>query len=102
RTGGGGTNQFLLRTETSIEVTSAQAADFIMDFKAGDGLAISGAVMSSIQLEVEDVDGDGVSDVAIRLDSGAYLGVVMGTSDVTQVEESMYEVPDADYLLGSA
>ncbi len=101
-TGGGGTNQFLMRAETSIEITSAQAADFIMDFKAGDGLAISGAVMSSIQLEVEDVNGDGAGDVAIRLDSGAYLGVVMGTSDVTQVEEAMYEVPDADYLLGSA
>ncbi|MCC5898361.1 MAG: hypothetical protein JJU32_10655 [Phormidium sp. BM_Day4_Bin.17] len=100
--GGGGTNQFVLRAETTLELTGAEAADFIMDFKPGDGIAIAGSTMSSIALEVEDVNGDGVSDVVIRLDSGAYLGVVMGTSNIEEVEEAMYEVPDADYLLGTS
>ncbi|NMG58670.1 calcium-binding protein [Geitlerinema sp. P-1104] len=100
--GGGGTNQFVLRADTTLELTGAEAADFIMDFKPGDGIAIAGSTMSSIELEVQDFNGDGVSDVVIRLESGAYLGVVMGTGNLEEVEEAMYEVPEADYLLGTS
>ncbi len=98
--GGAGSNQFILRTETPLGLTGAEAADFIMDFKTGDGIGIAGSTLSAIELKVEDVNGDGVGDVVIHLDSGAYLGVVMGTSNVQAVENAMYEVPDADYLLG--
>ncbi|PPT05300.1 Alkaline phosphatase [Geitlerinema sp. FC II] len=100
--GGEGDDNFVLRAETSSDTTSAQEADWILDFQAGDRIGITQSLSSSIEFVVEDVNADGVDDIALRVESSFYLGVVlgMGSEDMESVQEAVFDVSDSDFLLG--
>ncbi len=95
--GGGGTDTFILRAELDIELQTSLSADIIADFEMGiDRIAITSSTV--ITFEVGDFNLDGTNDVGIKLENNAFIGYVLGTDDVTQVEESIVEVPDADFV----
>ncbi|WP_017661261.1 choice-of-anchor K domain-containing protein [Baaleninema simplex] len=100
--GGEGDDNFVLRAETSSDTTSAQEADWILDFQAGDRIGITQSLSSSIEFVVEDVNADGVDDIALRVESSFYLGVVlgMGSEDMESVQEAVFDVSDSDFFLG--
>ncbi|MGC9505558.1 choice-of-anchor K domain-containing protein [Baaleninema sp.] len=100
--GGDGDDNFVLRAETSLETTSAQEADWILDFQAGDRIGITQSFSSSVELIVEDVNADGVDDIALRVESSFYVGAVlgMGSEDMESVQQALFDVSDSDYLLG--
>ncbi len=97
--GGDGDDAFIFRVETSMETTSSQEADWILDFQSGDRIGITASFSSSVELIVEDVNADGVDDVSIRFESSLYLGVVLNTSDTSAVQQAIFDVPDAEYLV---
>ncbi len=86
--GGGGSDTFVLDDETSI--------DSILDFEVGiDRLAVR--VTQSFTFEVGDFNSDGVTDLAVKLESGFQIATISGVEDSSSVD--VVEVPENDYLL---
>jgi Ca2+-binding RTX toxin-like protein len=99
--GGGGSDNFVLRTQTDINLQAALSLDFITDFEFGvDRIAIDSE--TSLKYEVGDFNGDGADDVGIQLEAGFLIGVVLNTTDMAAVQESVDTVPEGDFLLSAS
>lgn len=96
-TGGGGADTFVLRAEFDLSLQVSLSSAIIADFEIGvDRIAIDAELVASF--EVGDFNGDGTSDVGIKLESGAFFGYVLNVEDTTKVQESIVQVPEADLV----
>jgi len=104
-TGGGGSDIFILRTDTGIEETNPATADWLLDFNASEGdlIGINGGVpIDILTFTPTDVNQDGIADTIIQYTEtneifGVYtniFGVVINTQpDIRYLRKS----PNAIY-----
>lgn len=102
-TGGGGSDIFILRTDTGIEETNPATADSILDFNASEGdlIGINGGVpIDILTFTPTDVNQDGIADTIIQYTEtneiiGVYtniFGVVINTQpDI--VKNALFTIP---------
>ncbi|HIK32394.1 MAG TPA: choice-of-anchor K domain-containing protein [Oscillatoriales cyanobacterium M59_W2019_021] len=96
-TGGGGADTFVLRAEFDVTLQVSLSSAMIADFEIGvDRIALDAELVASF--EVGDFNGDGVNDVGIKLENGAFFGYVLNVEDTTKVQESIVQVPEADLV----
>ncbi|MGB6169895.1 MAG: choice-of-anchor K domain-containing protein [Geitlerinemataceae cyanobacterium] len=96
-TGGGGEDTFVLRAEFDVSLQVSLSSAIISDFEIGvDRIAIDAELVASF--EVGDFNGDGVSDVGIKLEGGAFFGYVLNVDDTAKVQESIVQVPEMDLV----
>jgi Ca2+-binding RTX toxin-like protein len=96
-TGGGGQDTFILQvTFDANEATFS--TDFITDFTFGEDLICLNANVV-VTFEVGDFNVDGTDDVGIKLDNGSFIGFVLGTSNVSQVQQAAGIIPDGDFAI---
>lgn len=96
-TGGGGEDTFVLRAEFDVSLQVSLSSAIITDFEIGvDRIAIDTELVASF--EVGDFNGDGVSDVGIKLENGMFFGYVLNVDDTAKVQESIVQVPEMDLV----
>jgi|LakMenE18May11ns_1017448.scaffolds.fasta_scaffold9953885_2 hypothetical protein len=108
-TGGGGSDIFILRTDTGIEETNAATADWLLDFNASEGdlIGINGGVpIDILTFTPTDVNQDGIADTIIQYTEtneifGVYtniFGVVINTQpDI--VKNALFTIPLNDPII---
>lgn len=95
--GGGGEDTFVLRAEFDVSLQVSLSAAIISDFEIGvDRIAIEMEMVASF--EVGDFNTDGVNDVGIKDENGAFCGYVLNVDDPTKVQEAIVQVPKMDLV----
>ena len=96
-TGGGGRDTFVLNVDVDTTVMASFSTDFIVDFQSGeDRIALAKEI--AVTFEVKDFNADGTDDVGIQLEgSGLLVGVVLNTTNVAEVQQSMFVAPEGDF-----
>ena len=96
-TGGGGRDTFVLNVDVDTTVMASFSTDFIVDFQSGED-RIALAKETLVTFEVKDFNADGTDDVGIQLEgSGLLVGVVLNTTNVAEVQQSMFVAPEGDF-----
>ncbi|MGB7059762.1 MAG: calcium-binding protein, partial [Geitlerinemataceae cyanobacterium] len=96
-TGGGGKDTFILQaTFDANEATFS--TDFITDFTFGEDLICLNADVM-VTFEVRDFNADGTDDVGIKLDNGSFIGFVLNTDNISQVQQATEVIPDGDFAI---
>ncbi|MGB3237441.1 MAG: choice-of-anchor K domain-containing protein [Geitlerinemataceae cyanobacterium] len=95
--GGGGKDTFILQaTFDANEATFS--TDFITDFTFGEDLICLNADVM-VTFEVRDFNADGTDDVGIKLDNGSFIGFVLNTDNISQVQQATEVIPDGDFAI---
>jgi hypothetical protein len=95
--GGGGRDTFILQaTFDANEATFS--TDFITDFTFGEDLICLSADVV-VTFEVGDFNVDGIDDVGIKLDNGSFIGFVLGTDNISQVQQATEVIPAGDFAI---